>query len=89
MSGGTVRKVTYSLPEELVRELEGAVREGAASSYSAFVAGAVAERLRRHREERLASAFAEAGSDPLFLEDVEEAMQDFAAADADQHREEP
>jgi len=88
MSRGTARKVTYSLPEDLLREMEAAVREGAAPSYSAFVAEAVAERLRRHREERLAAAFAEAAEDPLFLEDVAAAMRDFAAADAELGQEE-
>jgi Arc/MetJ-type ribon-helix-helix transcriptional regulator len=81
MAEGGSRKVTYSLPEELLGAMEGAVREGAAPSYSAFVAQAVRERLQRLREERLAKAFAEAGRDPLFLEDVGETMEAFAAAD--------
>jgi len=36
------------------------------------------------REERLAEAFRQAGSDPAFLEDVEETMRDFRDADAEQ-----
>ena len=31
------RKVTYSLPEELIEDIACVVREGAAPSYSAFV----------------------------------------------------
>ncbi|NOZ79121.1 MAG: CopG family transcriptional regulator [Acidobacteria bacterium] len=81
MADGGSRKVTYSLPEELLSAMEGAVREGAAPSYSAFVAEAVRERLERLREERLREAFAEAARDPLFLEDVEETMGAFAEAD--------
>ncbi len=81
MGEGGSRKVTYSLPEELLGEMESAVRDGAAPSYSAFVAEAVRERLERLRERRLAESFAQAGEDPLFLEDVEETMEAFAAAD--------
>ena len=41
MVDGGSRKVTSSLPNELLQAMEGAVREGAAPSYSAFVAEAV------------------------------------------------
>lgn|GEM_PF-5750430 len=81
MSEKGTRKVTYSLPEELLRAVEDAVRDGAAPSYSAFVAESLRERLRRFRERRLEEAFAAAAQDPLFLEDVGETMEAFRAAD--------
>ena len=84
MATRTVKKVTYSLPEELVEGIRAVVREGAAPSYSAFVERALEEGVRRAREERLAEAFRQAGSDPAFLEDVEETMRDFRDADAEQ-----
>jgi Arc/MetJ-type ribon-helix-helix transcriptional regulator len=84
MATRPVKKVTYSLPEELVEGIRAVVREGAASSYSAFVERALEEGVRRAREERLAEAFRQAGSDPAFLEDVEETMRDFRDADAEQ-----
>ena len=84
MATRPVKKVTYSLPEELVEGIRAVVREGAASSYSAFVERALEEGVRRAREERLAEAFRQAGSDPAFLEDVEDAMRDFRDADAEQ-----
>jgi len=84
MTTRPVKKVTYSLPVVLVEGIRAVVREGAAPSYSAFVERALEEGVRRAREERLAEAFREAGSDPIFLEDVEEAMRDFRGADADQ-----
>jgi len=84
MTTRPVKKVTYSLPEVLVEGIRAVVREGAAPSYSAFVERALEEGVRRAREERLAEVFREAGSDPIFLEDVEEAMRDFRGADADQ-----
>ena len=84
MATRPVKKVTYSLPEELVEGIRAVVREGAASSYSAFVERALEEGVRRAREERLAEAFRQAGSDPAFLEDVEETMRDFRDAYAEQ-----
>ncbi len=83
MATRPVKKVTYSLPEELVDEIRAVVREGAAPSYSAFVERALEEGLRRAREQRLAEAFREAASDPTFLEDVEAVMRDFRDADVD------
>jgi Arc/MetJ-type ribon-helix-helix transcriptional regulator len=84
MATRPVKKVTYSLPEELVEGIRAVVREGAAPSYSAFVERALEEAVRRAREQRLATEFREAASDPAFLEDVEEAMRDFRDADAEQ-----
>lgn len=81
MVDGGSRKVTYSLPNELLQAMEGVVREGAAPSYSAFVAEAVKERLERLTEQRLREAFTAAARDPLFLEDVEATTQAFAVAD--------
>ncbi len=81
MSEGTARKVTYSLPDDLLNEMETAVREGAAPSYSAFVAQAVREQLHRQYEQRLKDEFSAAAEDPLFLEDVEETMRAFGEAD--------
>ncbi len=81
MSEKTARKVTYSLPGDLLSEMETAVREGAAPSYSAFVAQAVREQLHRQHEQRLKEAFAAAAKDPLFLEDVEETMRAFGESD--------
>ena len=83
MATRTVKKVTYSLSEELVEGIRAVVREGAAPSYSAFVEQALAEGVRRAREQHLAEAFREAASDPVFLEDVEAVMRDFRDADAE------
>lgn len=72
------------MPEQLVDQIRAVVREGAAPSYSAFVERALEEAVRRAREQRLAEAFRQAGSNPVFLEDVEEAMRNFREADAEQ-----
>jgi Arc/MetJ-type ribon-helix-helix transcriptional regulator len=86
MATRPVKKVTYSLPEELVEGIRAVVREGAAPSYSAFVERALEEGVRRAREQHLAEAFRDAAADPAFLEDVEEAMREFRDADAEQER---
>jgi Arc/MetJ-type ribon-helix-helix transcriptional regulator len=81
MGEGAARKVTYSLPDTLLNKMETAVREGAAPSYSAFVAQAIQDQLHTQKEQRIKEAFAAAGEDPLFLEDVEETMRAFGTAD--------
>jgi len=83
MSTKPKRKVTYSLPEELINDVACVVREGAAPSYSAFVEEALTEKVRKAREEALASAFGEAAADPAFLSDVDETMEAFRRVDAE------
>jgi Arc/MetJ-type ribon-helix-helix transcriptional regulator len=75
------RKVTYSLPEELVDSITEVVRDGAAPSYSAFVEEALRKGVRTARERALAQAFRVAADDTAFLDDVEESMQVFRHAD--------
>ena len=75
------RKVTYSLPEELVEAITSVVREGAAPSYSAFVERALNKEVRRAREKALADAFADAAADPGFLADIDETMRAFRHVD--------
>ena len=79
------RKVTYSLPEELVATIAEVVRDGAAPSHSAFVEEALREGVRRAREETLARAFSEAAEDPSFLTDVDETMRAFRHVDREAH----
>ena len=81
MSMNPRRKVTYSLPEELVEAITHVVREGAAPSYSAFVERALNEEVRRAREKILADAFADAAADPDFLADIDETMRSFRHVD--------
>jgi Arc/MetJ-type ribon-helix-helix transcriptional regulator len=77
------RKVTYSLPEELIESISNVVRDGAAPSYSAFVEEALSEGVRRAKEEALARAFNAAASDPDFLDDVEQTTHAFRHVDTE------
>jgi Arc/MetJ-type ribon-helix-helix transcriptional regulator len=72
-----MRKVTYSLPEDLLDGVRSVVREGAAPSYSAFVQQALSDGIHRAREALLAESFLEASRDPDFLEDVDRTLRDF------------
>ena len=83
MSAPPRRKVTYSLPGNLVDSIAEVVREGAAPSYSAFVEDALNEAVRDARERALARAFSEAADDPDFLTDVEDTMRAFRQVDRD------
>ena len=82
----TTRKVTFSLPVELVREVRQAVAEGLFPSQHALIREALTTLLMRLREERLRKAFEEAARDPLFLQDVRETEEAFATADAETAR---
>ena len=77
MTRQRMRKVTYSLPEDLLDGVRSVVREGAAPSYSAFVQQALSDGVSRAREALLAEAFLQASRDPEFLEDVDRALSDF------------
>jgi Arc/MetJ-type ribon-helix-helix transcriptional regulator len=72
-----MRKVTYSLPEDLLEGMRSVVREGAAPSYSAFVQQALADGVTRAREALLAEEFLSASRDPEFLEDVDRSLRAF------------
>jgi Arc/MetJ-type ribon-helix-helix transcriptional regulator len=77
------RKVTYSLPVELVEEVRRLVQDGGAASQSLFVAEALEREVRNRRTASLREDLRCAAADPEFLRDVAETMRDFAAADAE------
>jgi Arc/MetJ-type ribon-helix-helix transcriptional regulator len=81
MTRQRLRKVTYSLPEDLLDGVRSVVQEGAAPSYSAFVQQALADGISRAREALLAEAFLQASQDQEFLEDVDRALSDFGNPD--------
>jgi Arc/MetJ-type ribon-helix-helix transcriptional regulator len=81
MTRQRMRKVTYSLPEDLLNGVRAVVRDGAAPSYSAFVQRALADGVNRAREALLAEAFLSASRDPEFLEDVDRALRTFEFPD--------
>jgi Arc/MetJ-type ribon-helix-helix transcriptional regulator len=81
-----MRKVTYSLPEDLLDGVRAVVQEGAAPSYSAFVQRALSDGVNRAREALLAEAFLNASQDPEFLEDVDHTLRDFGNSHDEEER---
>ncbi len=77
-----VRKVTYSLPAELVVELDRRTAE-AAKSKSAMVTEALSLYFVEKDREALAKIYEEAAQDPLFQADNEAVLRDFADLDAE------
>lgn len=80
---GSKRKVTFTLPAQLVEEIKALVDQGQAPSQSAFVAEALAWKLQQARQQELRAEFRIAAADPLFLCDLEETMQAFRSADGE------
>ena len=89
MSDRPKRKVTYSLPEDLIDSIAAVVKEGAAPSYSAFVQKSLEEGVANARENALAEAFEKAGNDPAFLSDVSDTMKAFRQVDDELESEKP
>ena len=78
---GTVKKVTFSLPAEIVSGIQAMVAAGEGASQSAVVREAVTAYLISARDRRLAEAFAEAALDEGFLRDNDKVLADFSAID--------
>ncbi len=79
------RKVTYSLPEHVAREVD--VRNaGSEQGKSRLVAEALAFYFADQDRRALALVFSEAAQDPEFQADNEAVQRDFAALDRDADR---
>lgn len=81
-----MRKVTYSLPLNLVSELDRWTAE-TAKSKSAVVADALTLYFAKRDREALARIYAEAARDPAFQADNDAVLRDFAALDAEADQE--
>ena len=73
------RKLTYQIDAQLVASVRDAVENGAANSMSEFVQDALAQRLAEIRRQEIRSRIAQAGNDPLFVQDVRETSAAFDA----------
>lgn len=76
-------EVTFVLPASLAQTLREAVENGAAPSQNALVRVALARELERLREAEVERAYAAAAADPLYRQDLEACMSDFAELDRD------
>lgn len=76
-------KVTVLIRGAVYDEVRKAVEAGHAASQSALVEEAVTEYLARRKHAVLRNEYRHAASDPAFLADIDEVMQDFERADAE------
>lgn len=84
--GSKSKKATFLLGEDVLRDLDDAVRQGAASSKNAFVEVALRRELAELRRQERRRRWEQAARDPLLLEDVRAVEADFAAVDAESAR---
>ena len=81
------RKVTYSLPAEILDRLDRA--SGSARAKSGIVAEALELYFSQKEKQALEAEFADAASDPRFIEDNRAILRDFAALDREIERRKP
>ncbi len=80
------KKVTLSLDNKLVEEVQRLVREGRAKSQSEFFGEALEAQLKEIRKQRRRKLLLEASRDPVFLAEIEQLEHEFASADAEAAR---
>jgi|GEM_PF-6530428 len=78
-----VRNATFSLPVDLLSEVDAAVASGAAANKTAFVEQALRHELTQMRRLARLARLEEARHDPLFVRDLTAVEEDFAFADAE------
>lgn len=82
----TTEKVTFALPSAMVQQMREAVQRGEVASQNALVREALAHELKRRRAAEFECEMQEAARDPLFVQDVQESMDDFRFVDAESAR---
>ena len=80
------KKITLSLDNKLVEEVQRLVKEGRAKSQSEFFGEALEARIQQLEREEWRRAMIDASKDPMFLSDVEQVTKDFEHADAESAR---
>jgi predicted transcriptional regulator len=78
------RKVTYSLPDDLLEKLDRA--SGTARAKSGIVAEALTQYFAEREKRQLEAEFEGAAADPAFVDDNQAVLRDFAALDAEIER---
>lgn len=76
-------KFTFVFPPKLAQDLREAVENGAAPSQNALVREVLRREMKRLREAEIERAYTAAAADPLYVQDLEDCMRDFAELDRD------
>lgn len=85
MPDGLVR-TTLSLPADLLKATDRAVRDGKARSWNAFVASALRRELAAQRRAEIDADLAAMGADVEYQREAAQVMAGFASADAEAAR---
>lgn len=83
----TVKNYTFSLPIDLLNKLKQYSNEGFVPSVNAAVKEAIESYVITVEKQKLYKQMKEAARDPLFMEDLENAMSDFSYSDFEATRE--
>ncbi len=78
-----LKKTGYQIRLSVAKAVREAVDEGAAESQNAFVERALVRELRELRRRQVYEAYAEAGGDPAFLEDMGATTEAYEPATGD------
>ena len=74
-------KATFVLDESVIRDAREYTKENRFKSLSAFVEQSIRNELERRRQEKITGALLAAGSDPLFMADINDINDAFEHAD--------
>jgi hypothetical protein len=74
-------KATFAIDDGVLQDARDYVKKNHLKSLSAFVERSIREELARLRQEKIRSDLFAAGSDPLFMADVQEIQLAFVHAD--------
>ncbi len=80
MSEARVR-TTVAIPENLLKSVDAAVREGMAGSRNEFLTLALENQLAALRRRAMDAAFAETANDPIYRRETEQIAEEFRFAD--------
>lgn len=76
-----LKNVTFSLPENSIRDLKKIVEGGHAKSVNSVVREAIALYTSKIEKENLKKEMESASRDPLFLKDLQRSMDSFKTSD--------
>lgn len=77
----SVKNYTFSLPIDLLSKLKDYSNEGHIPSVNAAVKEAIEKYVKNIEKQKLYEKMEEAAKDPLFMNDLETAMNDFSYTD--------
>ena len=81
LSSGPLRRITISVPGDLVAVLDSQVAAGAATSRTELINQAIVQELRRLRRAGIDAQILAAATDPVFVDSHNELAMEFESSD--------